>query len=45
MLLIPGLRNIKCGTCLDICPEKFRAVVKVSGEKIEVPGEPIPVKK
>ncbi|MFC1917148.1 NADH-quinone oxidoreductase subunit NuoF [Chloroflexota bacterium] len=34
---------IKCGTCLDVCPSKFDAVVKVSGETIEVPGEPIPV--
>ncbi|MEW6142147.1 MAG: NADH-quinone oxidoreductase subunit NuoF [Chloroflexota bacterium] len=35
---------VKCGTCLDVCPEKFAAVVKVSGEKVEVPPEPIPVK-
>ncbi len=34
---------IKCGTCLNVCPEKFSAVAKVSGEKIEVPVEPIPV--
>jgi NADH:ubiquinone oxidoreductase subunit F (NADH-binding)/NAD-dependent dihydropyrimidine dehydrogenase PreA subunit len=37
-------RCIKCGTCLDMCPVKFSAVVKLSGEKIEVPKEPIPVK-
>ena len=34
---------IKCGTCLDMCPKRFDAVVKVSGQKIEVPKEPIPV--
>ena len=34
----------KCGTCLSVCPERFSAVVKVSGEEIEVPSEPIPVK-
>jgi NADH-quinone oxidoreductase subunit F len=34
---------IKCGTCLEMCPKRFNAVVKVSGQKIEVPKEPIPV--
>ena len=34
---------IKCGTCLDVCPTKFSAVVKVSGEQLEVPAEPVPV--
>lgn len=33
----------KCGTCLDVCPPRFGAVVKVSGEHIEVPEKPIPV--
>jgi len=33
----------KCGTCVDVCPERFGAVVKVSGEEVEVPSEPIPV--
>ncbi len=33
----------KCGTCLDVCPTRFGAVVKVSGEKVEVPSEPVPV--
>jgi NADH-quinone oxidoreductase subunit F len=33
----------KCGSCLTVCPKKFDAVVKVSGEKIEVPAAPIPV--
>jgi NADH-quinone oxidoreductase subunit F len=35
---------VKCGTCLDVCPQKFAAVVKVSGEKVPVPAEPVPVK-
>jgi NADH-quinone oxidoreductase subunit F len=34
----------KCGTCLEVCPARFSAVVKVSGEQLEVPSEPIPVK-
>jgi NADH:ubiquinone oxidoreductase subunit F (NADH-binding)/NAD-dependent dihydropyrimidine dehydrogenase PreA subunit len=34
---------IKCGNCLDLCPTRFDAVVKVSGEKVAVPSEPIPV--
>lgn len=33
----------KCGICISVCPKKFNAVIKVSGEKIEVPAEPIPV--
>jgi len=35
---------IKCGSCLNVCPPKFKAVIKTSGEKIEVPEKPIPVK-
>jgi NADH:ubiquinone oxidoreductase subunit F (NADH-binding)/Pyruvate/2-oxoacid:ferredoxin oxidoreductase delta subunit/(2Fe-2S) ferredoxin len=34
----------KCGTCFDVCPTRFSAVVKVSGERPEVPQEPIPIK-
>jgi len=34
---------IKCGTCLNVWPDRFSAVKKVSGEKIEVPSEPVPV--
>lgn len=34
---------IRCGVCLEFCPPKFGAVVKVSGEKIETPSEPVPV--
>ena len=36
---------IKCGTCLDVCPPRFSAVVKVSGEKIQVPSQPVPIEK
>lgn len=36
---------IKCGVCLDVCPPRFQAVKKVSGEKVSVPRKPIPVKK
>lgn len=32
---------IKCGTCQEVCP--FDAVIKLSGETIEVPEELIPV--
>jgi len=41
--VIDQSKCIKCGTCLDVCPVKFSAVVKVSGEEIEVPEKPIPV--
>ncbi len=34
---------LKCGTCLDVCPSKFNAVVKVSGEPVVVPEKPVPV--
>jgi NADH-quinone oxidoreductase subunit F len=34
----------KCGTCREVCPAKFSAVAKVSGEPIKAPTEPIPVK-
>jgi NADH-quinone oxidoreductase subunit F/NADP-reducing hydrogenase subunit HndC len=33
---------IKCGTCYEVCP--FDAIVKLSGETMEVPTELIPVK-
>ena len=35
----------KCGVCLDVCPPRFGAVKKVSGEKVSVPRKPTPVKK
>jgi Fe-S-cluster-containing hydrogenase component 2 len=28
---------IKCGTCLEVCPPKFRAVTKISGEPVPPP--------
>jgi NADH-quinone oxidoreductase subunit F/NADP-reducing hydrogenase subunit HndC len=34
---------IKCGTCFNECPTKYNAIVKVSGEQIPTPEEPIPV--
>jgi Fe-S-cluster-containing hydrogenase component 2 len=34
---------ISCGTCYDVCP--FDAIVKLSGETIETPEKPIPIKK
>jgi NADH-quinone oxidoreductase subunit F len=33
----------KCGTCLSLCPPKFSAVAKVSGEAVGVPEKPVPV--
>jgi NADH:ubiquinone oxidoreductase subunit F (NADH-binding)/ferredoxin len=36
-------RCIKCGTCFNMCPSKYSAIAKVSGEHIPVPEEPIPV--
>ncbi len=41
--VIDQSKCIKCGTCLDVCPDRFSAVVKVSGEEIEVPSEPTPI--
>lgn len=34
---------IKCGTCLELCPSKFSAVVKVTEELVGIPDKPIPV--
>ena len=34
---------VRCGSCLDTCPPKFSSIIKVSGEEVEVPKEPIPV--
>jgi NADH:ubiquinone oxidoreductase subunit F (NADH-binding)/(2Fe-2S) ferredoxin len=42
--LIDQQKCIKCGRCIDLCPPKFSAIVKVSGEKIDVPEKPVPVK-
>jgi len=41
--IIDQSKCIKCGVCHDVCPTKFGAVVKVSGEEIAVPSEPVPV--
>ena len=35
---------IKCGSCLDLCPSRFDAVVKVSGRRVQVPSKPVPVR-
>jgi NADH-quinone oxidoreductase subunit F len=42
--IIDQEKCVKCGNCLDVCPPRFGAIVKVSGKKIDVPQEPIPVK-
>jgi NADH-quinone oxidoreductase subunit F len=41
--VIDQSRCIKCGGCRDACPAKFGAVVKVSGEPVNAPDEPVPV--
>jgi NADH:ubiquinone oxidoreductase subunit F (NADH-binding)/(2Fe-2S) ferredoxin/ferredoxin len=42
--IIDQEKCIKCGSCYDSCPPRFNAIAKVSGEKVKVPKEPIPVK-
>lgn len=39
--IIEQEKCVKCSTCLSVCP--FKAVIKVSGEKVEAPDEPIPI--
>jgi NADH:ubiquinone oxidoreductase subunit F (NADH-binding)/ferredoxin-like protein FixX len=41
--IIDQEKCIKCGTCFEVCPARFSAVAKVSGEKLEVPKQPVPV--
>jgi NADH-quinone oxidoreductase subunit F len=41
--VIDQSKCVKCATCYEVCPERFSAIVKVSGETIEVPEEPIPL--
>jgi NADH-quinone oxidoreductase subunit F/NADP-reducing hydrogenase subunit HndC len=41
--IIDQNKCIKCGNCLDVCPERFDAVTKVSAETLQVPQELIPV--
>jgi len=28
---------IKCGTCFEVCPQRFEAVMKISGEPVPPP--------
>ncbi|MHC1635991.1 MAG: NADH-ubiquinone oxidoreductase-F iron-sulfur binding region domain-containing protein [Candidatus Methanospirareceae archaeon] len=35
--VIDQSKCIKCGTCYDVCPPKFRAVRKISGEPVPPP--------
>ena len=39
-LVIDQDKCTNCGTCLEVCPDRFEAVVKISG--VPVPA-PIPV--
>ncbi len=41
--IIDQNKCIKCGTCYNMCPAKYSAIVKVSGEHIPTPEGPIPV--
>ena len=33
-------RCINCGTCFEVCPPRFRAVQRVSGEPVPPPPSP-----
>jgi NADH:ubiquinone oxidoreductase subunit F (NADH-binding)/(2Fe-2S) ferredoxin/ferredoxin len=41
--IIDQNKCIKCGNCLDVCPPRFNAVTKVSGEKPKTPEQLIQV--
>jgi NADH-quinone oxidoreductase subunit F len=41
--IVDQQKCVRCGTCYEVCPARFSAVVKVSGQKLEVPDKPIPV--
>ena len=41
--VIDQSKCVKCGSCFESCPAKFNAVIKVSGETVDVPQEPVPV--
>jgi NADH:ubiquinone oxidoreductase subunit F (NADH-binding)/(2Fe-2S) ferredoxin len=42
---IDQTKCIKCGSCIEVCPKKFNAVTKVSGEIVNIPDECAPVEK
>ncbi|KON32507.1 MAG: NADH dehydrogenase [miscellaneous Crenarchaeota group-6 archaeon AD8-1] len=35
--IIDQIKCVKCGNCFDVCPSKFKAVKKISGEPIPSP--------
>ena len=41
--VIDQYKCTKCGSCLDVCPSKFSAVVKVTGRPLDIPEKPISV--
>jgi len=41
--VIDQSKCIKCGSCYEVCPPRFSAVAKVSGEPVKTPEKPIPV--
>lgn len=41
--IIDQEKCVKCGSCLESCPKRFSAVVKVSGQTVNVPAAPVPV--
>jgi len=41
--VIDQYKCTKCGSCLDVCPPKFSAVVKATGKPLDIPGKPISV--
>jgi NADH-quinone oxidoreductase subunit F len=43
--IIDQSKCTKCGMCFSSCPARFSAVIKVSGESVPTPEEPVPVSK
>ena len=41
--VIDQSKCIQCDTCFEVCPPRFSAVTRVSGEKVAVPKRPVPV--
>jgi len=35
--VIDQTKCTKCGTCFDVCPSRFSAVTKISGEPVPAP--------